>query len=112
LVGFDDLFDQRQPQARPPDVPRLAAIDAEKFVKKPGEGLWRNAHPLIRHPHAHLPTLLTRADGHRAAVRRKLDGIGEQIRQHLSEAILISRHQRQALGGLQPQGVFAVGLLE
>src|SRR4051812_33268204 len=54
-VGFDDVFDDRQPQARS-TVAGLSR-DAEEFIEHARDVLPRNSAPVVAHRELHIPVL-------------------------------------------------------
>ena len=104
-MGLDDLLDQRQPQPCALDGAGFHTVYTVKLVKQLGHGLRRDSHPLVRHPHHHLCTLLACAHDHLTATRRKLHRIGEQVGKHLADPVRIGSDRRQGVECLKMQGV-------
>ena len=84
----------------------LLVIHPEKFAEEFGEGLRRDPYPVVRYPHLDVCSLLTGAHGHLAAVRGKLQGVGEQVGEHLTEAVRISLDWGEGVRHLQTDSVF------
>src|SRR5262249_22716826 len=105
VVGLNNLLDECQSQPGSPNMACLVVLHAEKLAEEFWQGLRRNAKPLVCHPHQHLRTIQARSHGYGAAVRRELDGIGEQVGEHLTQALTIRMHRWEGVRRLYTDDV-------
>ena len=56
-MDLDKVFDDRQPQTRPPSFPRPALIQTKKSLKNPIFFICRNSLPLVLNKKFHLSSL-------------------------------------------------------
>src|SRR5919198_1993989 len=92
-MSVNNLFDEHQSQPGAPNMARLLALYPEKLAEQFWQGLRWDAVPLVGHPHQHLSTIPMRSHTYSATGRRELDGIGEQIAEHLTQAFTIRVHR-------------------
>src|SRR5262245_61487821 len=84
-VHLDELFRQRKPQAGALRFSRLTGC-LLKFKKDPFMIFWCDPRPCVTHLDAHGAVFGVRADPNSTPFRRKLDGVSDQIQEHLLDS--------------------------
>ena len=86
----------------PSPAPTIASLctrcGAEEAVEEPILLLGRNAHSRVGHFDAHARTVLARDQLDAAAGRRELEGVRDEVVDHLPDAPGVARHQQAGLG--------------
>ncbi len=103
-VGGDYLV--RNGEAQPCSLPcatRAGAIGAVETIEDVRKGIWRDAFARIGDRHLYLASLLHGTDHHRAARRGELDGIVDQVAEHLRQPVPVALQRREALRQRQVQ---------
>ncbi len=94
-MSLNDALTDSQPQTGPSHALNDLVLNTIKALKNPLQFLWRDAYSLVADPDEELPLVPTALDGDGPSFRRVLDGIAQEITQHLFNAFgLNCRHQR------------------
>ena len=89
-MGLDHLPHQCQPQTDPPRDPPVTVIHPIKPLENPPQRLRRNPHAPILHTDGHHRPLLGCPQHYLAPLGGILDGIGEQVIQHLLQSLRVT----------------------
>src|ERR1700682_6385922 len=80
-LGFHQLLDDEQPQARTPDVAVLGALDSVELVEDSRLGPVVDTDAAVRHPYTNDLAVGGHANVNNGALRRGLDGVFDQVAQ-------------------------------
>src|SRR5262245_64483547 len=95
-MHLNDLLGNGEAQARAALGLGKRAVDLMELVKDPTLLIERYAGPGVRHRDSELAIARARGDAHLAGVR-ELDGVANEVEQHLREALLVSKANRERL---------------
>ncbi len=96
-VQLDELFGQRQAQARPFPLLRVHAADLLELLKDPLLVLWGDADARVPHRDPYPRVIHPRSDPDLTPVRGEFDGVGEQVKHHLLDFPLVGLDAVDAL---------------
>jgi len=91
-VQLDDLAGDGQAQPQSPFSTRGLAPGLSKLLEHVGQEGGRDAGSGVLHRYLHLPVHRLDAHAHRAAFGGELDGVGEEVPQHLLQPAGVSGH--------------------
>ena len=99
-----DLVAQREAETRATDLARVRGVRAEELREDLRLLSGRDAQARVAHADAGEALIRTRRERHRSAARRILDRVGEQVGDHLADAIAIpdQRERMTRRGELEP----------
>src|SRR5581483_11767179 len=92
LVLLDDVAADREAEAGAALLPVIGSIHLPEALEDLVAELRRDAAPLVLDAHFDPAVLLNARDSYLAAAGRKLDGIREQVDQHLHQPVAVGQH--------------------
>src|SRR2546430_10016538 len=95
-VHLHDLLNDREAKASPGNRLRRAAAYAPEALEHVADLLGRDADAGVGHAHQGVAAIDATRHGDYAAFRRVLDGVVDQVADHLDQPVAIARHDRQA----------------
>ena len=96
-MGFDDLFDQRQPQPGPFDVLVDRVIHPVEFIKKFPEVFFGDADAGIRDFDGGRAGVMADPDGDRPFFRREFDGVTDEVDKDPLRLVFVQGQRRDTL---------------
>ena len=100
VMLLDNRAGNTQPQSGTALLSRIRAVRLRKPLENLAAKGFRNTPAPVPHADPPLPSRTRQRDIHRRPFRGKLDGIGNQVRQNLLQAVII-KHRRCRCRGLQ-----------
>ena len=94
-VGGHDLLAERQAEPRAADLARVRGVDAEEAREDVRLLAGGDAEAGVGHLDAREALAGRRRDRHGAAGGRVLDGVGEQVGDHLPDAVAVADHRQR-----------------
>ena len=101
----DDLLAEREPEARPPDLAGVRGIGPEELAEDLRLLFGRDAQTRIADLDAREALELCCRDRHDAPAGGVLDGVREEVGDHLPDAIAVSDHCERLLRRVEHEGV-------